>query len=290
MKRFLVVADPYGSQQRIIPRAADLAARLRARITVVGFVYAHLASLPVRIDEAAIQSLQDDLIQSHRRKIQEKLDSLTYDVEANIEVHWEKRVADWINRHVQDQDYDMVIKGGHRSETFLYTSTDWQLLRGCRAPVLLLAARRWRKGRHVMAAVDLGTRVRSKLALNYQIAQEAASMATALGCQLHIGYAVPFSEVLRDLDVLDRVRLRREGVRLAEAFRSSLAERGISIEAIHVVTGAPEKALVNLAAKNGIGFVVLGCVGRTKLAGRVIGNTAEQILHLLRADVLAIKP
>jgi universal stress protein E len=45
-----------------------------------------------------------------------------------------------------------------------------------------------------------------------------------------------------------------------------------------------------LAAKKRIGLVVLGCVGRRRLAGRVIGNTAEQILRLLKADVLAIKP
>jgi universal stress protein E len=45
-----------------------------------------------------------------------------------------------------------------------------------------------------------------------------------------------------------------------------------------------------LAAENKAGLVVLGTVGRKKLVGRVLGNTAEQILRLLKADVLAIKP
>jgi len=292
MKQFLVIADPHGSQQRTIQRAAALAECLQARLDVVGFVYEHIASLPVRMDEASVRRLRDGLIEKHRLQIQETLRQKTKNVggSVRVEVYWEKRLADWVIRHVRKHHYDLVIKTGHRSETFLYTSTDWQLLRGSRAPILLLADKLWRRGTHILAAVDLGTRVRSKLALNYEIVQQAASLATALGCQLHVGYAVRFSRVLRDLDMLDKPQLQREGIRLAQAFRNSLAERGVAVDAIHVVAGAPETALVNLAAKNRIGLVVLGCVGRTKLAGRVIGNTAEQILRLMKADVLVVKP
>jgi universal stress protein E len=290
MKRLLVVADPYGSPLRIIARAIALASRLQARLDVVGFVYEHLRNLPIRLDEADLRRFQEDLVEKHRREILEKLSQTAREVEINIEVHWEKRVADWVIRRVEERHYDLVVKTGHRSETFLYTSTDWQLLRRCRVPVLLLADKRWRRGAQVLAAVDLGTRVKRKVALNYEIVGAAASMATALGCQLHIGYAVPFSKVLRDLDVLDKAQLRRQGKRLAQAFQRSIADRGVTVKAMHVVMGAPEKALVSLAAKNGIGLIVVGCVGRARLAGRVIGNTAEQILRLVKADVLAIKP
>lgn len=290
MKQFLVIADAYGSRQRIVERAADLAARFGARLTVVGFVYEHIANLPIRMDEAPLERLQDSLVEEHRRRIQESLPHTAKGIQAVVEVVWEKRVAEWVGRRVRQQHYDLVVKGGHRSETFLYTPTDWQLLRGCPVPVLLFADSRWRRARHVMAAVDLGTKVRSKLALNYEIVRHAASMATAVGGELHVGYVVPYSKILRDLDVVDKAELRRQGLRLAESFRRSLAERGTTVEAIHVEVGPPEKALVNLTAKNRVGLVVLGCVGRRNLAGRVIGNTAEQILRLVKADVLAVKP
>ncbi|RPI57335.1 MAG: universal stress protein UspA, partial [Lysobacterales bacterium] len=177
-----------------------------------------------------------------------------------------------------------------RSETLAYTPTDWRLLRGCRAPVLLVGEKHWRKSRHVLAAVDLGTRVRAKRALNYRVVQHAAALAGAIGAELQVGYALPFSQVLRDLDLLDERELKREALRQAEDFRRSLAKSRIDVETVHVVTGAPEKALVNLAAKLRVAVVVLGCVGRKRLAGHVIGNTAEQLLRLLKADVLAIKP
>ena len=290
MKRILVIADPYDRPQRIIRRATALAAKLGARIDIVGFIYEHIANLPVKIGEYDIESLEGDLVEKHRQQIQKKFDEVAKDVAGSVEVHWEKRVADWVIQRTQEKNYDLVIKGGHRSETFLYTSTDWQLLRGCRTPVLVIADQRWRGGKHVMAAVDLGTSVKSKLALNYKVVEAASLMAKALSCELHIGYVVPFSKVLRDLDMLDKKKLQREGIRLAREFKDSLTERGIAVEDIHVATGRPEKALVNLAAKNRVGTVVMGCVGRAAVSGKVLGNTAEQILRLVKADVLAIKP
>jgi universal stress protein E len=211
-------------------------------------------------------------------------------IKASVEVHWEKRIADWLIRHVAATPYDLVIKTGNRSETLAYTPTDWQLLRASPTPVLLVGAKRWRKSGRVLAAVDLGTRVSTKSALNYRVVEQAAELARAIGADLRVGYAVPFSRVLRDLDVLDERELKREGLRRAAKFRESLARRGIEVEAVEVVIGAPEKALVNLAAKSHAAVVVLGCVGRKKLAGRIIGNTAEKLLRLLKADVLTIKP
>lgn len=292
MKHFLVIADRPGEEQRIISRALELASLLRAKLTVVGFVYERIASLPAALTPVDRERLQKKLSERHRAEIRRALAAKTAGRpgKAAVEVFWEKRVADRVNRLAAERRFDLVMKSAHRSETPTYTPTDWQLLRGCPVPVLLVADRRWRNTKHVLAAVDLGTRVKSKQALNYEIVDQAAALSAALRCQLHVGYAVPFSRVLRDLDVVDVASLRREGERRAEEFRRSLEQRGITIDDFHVVTGQPDKALVSLAAKKRVGLVVLGCVGRTRLAGRVIGNTAEQILRLLKADVLAIKP
>lgn len=292
MKRFLVVADPMGEPQRVIGRAVELAAAMQAELVVVGFVYEHLNNLPLERSEHDNARIREAVIRRRRADLEAKVREAVakHEVSVSIEVQWEKRIAEWLIRRVADDGYDLLIKTGHRSETLAYTPTDWQLLRGCTAPVLLVGEKHWRKSRHVLAAVDLGTRVRVKAALNHRVVDQAAALAHAIGAQLRVGYAVPFSRVLRDLDVIDERELKREGLLRAEKFREALARRGIEVEPIHVVIGAPEKALVSLAAKTGAAVVVLGCIGRKKLAGRVIGNTAEKLLRLLKADVLAIKP
>jgi universal stress protein E len=44
------------------------------------------------------------------------------------------------------------------------------------------------------------------------------------------------------------------------------------------------------AARTRAQLVVMGTVGRTGIKGRLMGNTAESVLRLLRTDVLALKP
>jgi len=111
-----------------------------------------------------------------------------------------------------------------------------------------------------------------------------------LGKGLHAAGAAASGVTLDESAPPGSLPAKREGERRAEKFQAALEARGIPVAAMHVATGVPEKALVNLAAENRVGLVVLGIVGRRKLAGRVVGNTAEQILRLLKADVLALKP
>ncbi|MEM7763064.1 MAG: universal stress protein [Pseudomonadota bacterium] len=289
MKRILVVADA-GRDQGTIQQAVEMATRLKAKLDIVGFVYEHLQGLPIDLHDSSLDSARQKLIASHKKELRAALKAAGGKRSTGVEVHWEKRVAERVASLAEDGVYDLVIKGGHRSETAFYTPTDWQLLRLCKVPVLLLAKKRWKKSQHVLAAVDLGTRVASKRALNFDIVAAAHFFAQALGAELHVTYAIPFSTVLHDLDLIDRNTLRRKGQARAKAFTKKLADNGIEVTKMHVVTGEPEKTLINVAAKNGAGVVVLGCIGRKKFAGRVLGNTAEKILRLLKANVLAIKP
>lgn len=289
MKKILAIADPIDANRGTVARAARLATSIGAHLEVVGFVYEHLASLP-EVADASGEDIRNRLLKKHRQAIQAQLKQTGIGRKGSVAVYWEKRVAEKVVELTAHDEFELVVKGGHRSETLAYTPTDWQLLRTCRPPVLLLCHKQWKRSRHVMAAVDLGTKVKSKQQLNVSVVQRAASIAAALGAELHIAYAVPFSKVLRDLGVLDRAAIKREGSKRAKAFAAELEALGIEVAGVHVATGAPEKVLINLAAKNSIGLVVLGCVGRKKVVGRVLGNTAEQILRLLKADVLAIKP
>ncbi len=292
MKRILVIADPLGQTQHTIRRAVRLGAQLDARLDIVGFVYEHIANLPATLNEGQLVKLRDQLVAKHRAALRQALDKAVGNkkIKASVDVYWEKRIADRIISRLKEQQYDLVMKGAHRSETVAYTPTDWQLLRGSNVPVLLFAEKHWKHGKHVMAAVDLATRIRSKKKLNFDIVEHAHRMAVALGSKLHVAYAIPLSVIVRDLEIFDKSKLRDEGKHRAEQFRASLSKRGIEVDGMHVAVGIPEKTLVSIAARHHARLVVLGCIGRKRLAGRVIGNTAEKILRLLKADILAIKP
>jgi universal stress protein E len=140
-----------------------------------------------------------------------------------------------------------------------------------------------------MALVDLGTRIAAKRALNHRVVAAAAELADILGRELHLAYAPPFSEIVRDLDVVDPVALTAAGRQRADVFLLRLARDDLYPAAMHVSAGPPHKVLASIAAKQKIAVTVIGTVGRRGLVGKLIGNTAERILPLLKTDVLVVK-
>ena len=293
MEKILVIADPIGGNQEVIARAIGIAQKTRAELLIVGFVYEHIANLPDAQDEDVEAKIREKLVAEHRKDILKKFREAKGKRRApphTIEVHWEKRVAEWVIDRAAKDNVDVVMKRVHRSETLTYTPTDWQLLRSCKSSVLLVAEKHWKQSNNILAAVDLGTRSRGKRALNEKVVSEASQLAKQFECKLIVGYALPISRVLRDLDILDERKLLKQAKQRLDDFCDSMEAKGIAIDDRKVVKGEPQKALVNAAAKSKAALLVLGCVGRRRLAGRVIGNTAEQILRLSKADVLAVKP
>ena len=67
-------------------------------------------------------------------------------------------------------------------------------------------------------------------------------------------------------------------------------EDRLSGTGIRVVEGEAADAIVSFVHRERIDVVVMGTVGRTGVAGLVMGNTAERVLQRLRGSVLAVKP
>ncbi|MFT6917813.1 MAG: universal stress protein E [Cognaticolwellia sp.] len=101
----------------------------------------------------------------------------------------------------------MVVKTAHRTETFLYTSTDWQLLRECPAPIFIVSDRKWRKSPNVLAAIDLETKRKSKQILNHQIPTAAKEFAKANNAELFVCYTLQFLKFLCNLGLQSKDEL-----------------------------------------------------------------------------------
>jgi universal stress protein E len=54
--------------------------------------------------------------------------------------------------------------------------------------------------------------------------------------------------------------------------------------------GEPGSVIAEFAEAKKIDLIVMGTVGRTGLAGFIMGNTAETILRAVRCSVIAVKP
>ncbi|PTQ74340.1 universal stress protein [Pseudomonas sp. GV071] len=185
----------------------------------------------------------------------------------------------------------MVIKQ-HVPESALrraiITPDDWQLLRNCPVPVLMVKTRTAWRGGSILAAVDVGNSDGEHRALNTGILSAVRDIAALADCGLHVVCAYP-SPMLGSADPVFQLketiehRYKNRLVELQHAFV-------IGDEHVHLEQGPAEVIIPFVANKLKVGLTVIGSVGRTGLSASLFGNTAEKVLDTLECDVLVIKP
>ncbi|MGM0571035.1 universal stress protein [Marinobacter sp.] len=290
MKKLLIVMDPEHKHQMALSRGIELARATGASLEVVAFAHEYLEAIS---DETETQEAARKAVTDQRQRWLEQVLALCAcdDLEIESTTVWTKRIHEWLIRRCARAPVDAVIKTGNRSETFLYTPTDWHLIRECPAPVMLVAENKWNRARPILAAVDLGSDKPAKKALNHRIIAQARQLADALETDLQLVHALHTSVILADMDLVDtEARDRKRKAALKPQVEHLCHTWHLKPEHVHIVSGPAQKVIPSVANRIKADMVVIGTSGKTGLAAMVIGNTAEKVLTHLRTDLLAIKP
>ena len=286
----MIIADRRGRRQVALERGMALAAKLGCEVLLVGFVYEALAAQGI-----SSKTLQDKARRKLLAQTSAELKTQMHrfkapGVKASCTAVWEKNVRHWVVEHSKREKYLLVVKTGHRSETFIYSSTDWQLLRECPVPVMIAAENKWRKTRPIIATVDLESENKAKQRLNKKVIETAQRYATLFDCPLYVLHVIQISPLLTELDLVDEYSYTRKiKDELQEQLERLSARHDIPLKNIIVKQGPVAGVITSESAKLKAQLVVMGTVGRKGVRGKLIGNTAEQVLSQLRTDVLALK-
>jgi universal stress protein E len=289
MARVLIIADLKGKGYAT-PRGLELAAKLGLDTDVVAFVYAPLKRLDVKTAEQA--EIRKRLLDQRRSEVQPLIDAHRREGrQVKLNVVWEKDVDKWVSKACSGGKYLAVVKTGSHTGSLVHTSTDWQLLRECPCPVLIVAAKKWHRTKPVLVTLDLGTKLPEKRQLNHKVLKTARDLADALGVELEIIAAIEIPTLLSDLDLVDPIAYTKQAREAMQGHIADLAgAHGLPVRAFRSKRGPVEKVITSRAAKVRAQIVVMGTVGRTGVKARLLGNTAEKVLRLLKTDILAIKP
>lgn len=289
MGKLLIIAD-LDDKCVATPRGLELAHKLGHSADVVAFTYTSLRRLTSDKDEQA--KIKRQLLDERELTLRERIDAHSRPGQrVSLRVVWMKDIHEWICKRAASVNYDLVLKTGHRSGTFLYTSTDWHLLRECPAPVLIAAEKKWSRTKPVLAALDLGSRSKVKQQLNETVLAQASALAAGLGVELRIIAAIEIPTLLSDLDIVEPDGYLRQQREAMQPQVRRLAERlDLPETAFRSKRGPVAKVITSEAAKSRAQLVVMGTVGRKGVKARLLGNTAESVLRTLNTDVLAMKP
>jgi len=184
----------------------------------------------------------------------------------------------------------ILTESKNDESSFLYTPADWQLMRHCPEPVMIVGGRPWRQGGVALAALDLGSSSQKTLQLNEDILRQANKFCKASHAEMHVCYSMAVPKALADLDLIDASSYERKMLEnLDPIVRKLIDDAGLDRERIHLVSGKPAKEICRISEKIDAEVVFIGNKTRTSLRGRLMGNTAENVLHKVLADVVVIK-
>lgn len=291
MKRILVIAEKDTKNLTAFQRALALAKNSNAEVDLVGFVHAPGVDSSDLLSESEKKSVRQKLIDDKTEWLKEKIDKLSVDsIKLNWTVLWEKSVHQWAIERCKQKPYDLVIKTGNRSESLTYTPTDWHLIRQCSAPVMIVSSKKWNSKQCILATLDLGTKNNRKIKLNQQVIEQAQQLSRVTGQTIVYCYSVTIPKVIDDLDIIDESKLiKKAKLNAIEHFNKYYKKYGIDQSALKIIRGSVSKTIYKTAHKLAADIVIIGTLGRKGIKGKLIGNTAEEVLHDLKTDVLAVK-
>jgi nucleotide-binding universal stress UspA family protein len=290
----LVDEDAVATHHPALDQAADLARRCSASVKIVDV----LPWVPPGVRHFVTPDLEKELIE-HRR---ERLAAIAGDVphvSATTEL-LRGRPASAVIQEVLRANHDLLVRSHGRDladHPRPFGAIDMELLRQCPCPVWLIGQRRapadrWR----IAAAIHATTTEPEERELNANILEWALTLKAFGDAELTVLQAwTPYgASLLRsrmspdEFSEFIETSRRTEDEALSE-FLAPYKERLTDV-AVELVHGEPEDAITRFVESRGVDVVVMGTVARTGIAGLVMGNTAERVLHRLRGSVLAVKP
>ncbi|MCC7461516.1 MAG: universal stress protein [Gammaproteobacteria bacterium] len=221
-------------------------------------------------------------------------------LQVNVHSEWDYPVWAAIVRRVQRIGADLVVTETHghsRAARWLFGSVDWELVRGCPCPLLIVRSRGTRLGDDVLAAIDPLHSHDKPARLDRAILRQAAGLAQLLDGTLHVGHAwLPLMMVLpASPAVSEPLYLPPEATRsyqraIERGFRRLTQPLRLAARQLHLARGDVTSELPRMARRARASTVVMGAVSRSGLKNLVIGHTAQRLMDRLPSDILVVKP
>jgi len=307
IRRILVaVKNPAARSLPAVNKAAQIAKGLGAQLTLFHDIATPLYAETLQQREVDLKSWQRE-VQTARREQLEKLAARVrkHGIDVDVAADWDFPPYEAIIRKAQRVSADLLVVenrhaadghgAGRHPARWLLAYTDWELLRQCPIPVLLVKNRRLYHRPRVLAAIDPSHGHAKASNLDRQILRAGAQLVHALHGELHAIHAVqpplPMMTAMPDGPLIDISAARATFERGARR-RLDQAIDGFDIKRshCHLVEGRPNEVIPRAAKRERGAIVAMGVVSRSGLKRFFIGNTAEFVMDAVTADILVVKP
>jgi universal stress protein E len=305
IRRILVaIRDEAHAPRAQLRKAAAIARANGARIELY-----HAISEPVAVDAIRRGSVAGHPVQEITEAIAKRSEKRLTRLAALNELRglkvsctaiWDFPPHEAVIRRALASEADLVIAAAQPKAVgnrFLLANTDWELIRHCPCPVLIVKSNRVWKKPAVIAAVDPFHTHDKPAALDRRILEAGAYMARELGGSLHAFHAYMPLTVIAPAPGGQALAIALSpevesvhGEQVTKAFDAIAARYDIAPRRRHLELGVVHDELARIARETSAGLVVMGAISRSGFRRFLIGNTAERIVDRVECDVLVVKP
>jgi universal stress protein E len=304
IKRILVaIGDLRRAPRSELRKAAMVARAARAEVELFHAIDEPdpERSFPETATFQEVGMLRAAIVEKYARRLERfARDPALRGVRVRCTAAWDYPPHEAIIRRAVATHSDLVIAAarGHRfGARLVLRNTDWELIRHCPVPLLLIKSPRPYRRPLVLAAVDPFHRHERPANLDARLLQAGGELARLLHGRLEVFHAymplvsseprvvatAPPMIMPPEVEAAHEQQVARVVGALAD-------NAGISRTRCHLRMGELTDQLATLARRSGTAVVVMGAVSRSALARFFIGSAAERALDHLGCDVLIVKP
>ncbi|HUK03059.1 MAG TPA: universal stress protein [Steroidobacteraceae bacterium] len=287
----LAVRDPAHAPRAALRKAASLARASGGSIELF-----HAISAPGDL-EAFVRATVLEEVSKRLERIARS--PLLRGCRVRCVAEWDYPPHEAIVRRVMKSGSDLVVAAtqSHGLGGRLWLrNTDWELIRHCPCPLLLVKSARAYKRPSVIVAIDPFHTHAKPTRLDERLLAAGDSLAKLLRGSVHAFHAYmplmatvigPMGEpVMWESPEVESVHSSQ----VAREFNREAARAKVPARRRHLVMSDVAEGLETTVRRVRAPLVVMGALSRSGLRRFVIGNTAERVLDQLTCDVLILKP
>jgi len=299
----VAIRDPGHAPRSLLLKAVTLAKASGARIELFHAINEPVALNAVRHGGRGHSEIQIMSAVATRKTQQlERLARriLASDPRVSCYAEWDHPPHEAVVRRALTIGADLVIASTQPPRLggrLLLANTDWELIRHCPCPLLLVKSVRAYNRPKVIVAVDPYHASAKPAALDVRLLSAGAKWARLLNGATHVfhAYAPLVTTVSAAIGGTMPMWISPEGERehtkaIKGAFDSFAKRARIPPARRHLRLGDVSGELAAVVKQIDADIVVMGAVSRSGLQRVFIGNTAERTLDRLTCDALIIKP
>jgi universal stress protein E len=292
----LAVGDPQRPPRAALRKAAALARASGARIEL----FHALSEVPVTGRRGSLAATPDEgLDQAEHRLNRIARSAPLRGCRVGCLVRWDSPGYEAIVRRARTSRADLVVAATQShtlAERWYLRHTDWELIRHCPCPLLLVKSPGSYRKTTVLVAVDPFHTHAKPVRLDPLLLAAGERFAKLLGGAAHAFHAymplmANIAGSLGEPLVWESPEIERvHGEQVRGEFNRLAAKAGIPSSRRHIVLGDVPTELALAVRRLRARIVVMGAVSRSGLRRLLIGGTAERVLDRLRCDALIVKP